>query len=67
VKPPKTFHIDIEIDCDCGGKVGANQQGALVHTLPTCKDYDDVDVNETEQTVELLRRVRLKLEAAKQN
>lgn len=67
MKPPSTFRIDVEIECGCGGRVGANQKGALTHTLPTCKAYDEIGPNTTTKTSELLARVQKKLDEALQN
>lgn len=37
--------------CKCGGTFGFHmEQGGVFHTLPTCKAYDDLDVNTLIQT-----------------
>lgn len=36
---------DVEFKCPfCGGKVAATKEkGSVVHTVPTCKKFDDLD------------------------
>ena len=52
--------IDVTARCLCGGEVSAGMNGALVHTLPTCADYDAVET--MDDGAAFLARVREKIE-----
>jgi hypothetical protein len=56
----RVIKIDVEVTCLCGGKLAAGLRGELVHTKPTCKDYDDVET--VDEAADLLARIRRKLE-----
>jgi hypothetical protein len=54
----RVIKVDLEVTCLCGGKLAVGAHHELIHSKPTCEDYEAVET--LADGAELLARIRKK-------